>query len=188
MSTCNVDTSAQKIDKRAVRRKAEVFLKQGLSKQEIFEQLKQEFQHAKVVAKVLKCAPTPNQKKKYRGLNVLLFFSLLPMLILVAYNVELNASFIYVFMLYVVVKVIPRFYIAITTFSFLSLVISSIMFFFETNPNLWAIWLMLGLNTVSLVLSYILNQKFCPNVEERKEKYIDKQGLTRMRIIYTFTE
>jgi len=187
MSDCNVDVSANKIDKKAVRERSNLLMRQGKTKQETFEQLKKEFRHAKIIVKILKCIPSNYRKKKYRWLNHLLLISLLPIFLLLTYYTSWAVSF-YILMLYVVARLIARYYLAITAFSFVIMIISTLLFFLEENTNILVILILVFLNLTTLVLSYKLEQKLCPKVMEQKEKYIDKQGLTRVRIIYTFTD
>lgn len=188
MSSCNIDVSADKLNKQEIRLAAQKLIKEGKTKQESFEILKIEFNYSKVIAKILKCIPTQNQKDRYRILNYLLFFSLLIPLVLYASQLSYAASAIYLLFLYFVLKIVPRMYIWISTISLISVISLSVIYFMEIQVNV-ILYLLLALsNIITLTLSIILEQKFCPLVQETKERYFDKFGVTRRRIIYTFTE
>ena len=68
--------------------------------------------------------------------------------------------------------------------------LSNVLFDLESFDEFFfaKLLILLILSLSSLFLSYKLEKKLCPKPTETREKYIDKQGTTRVRIIYTFTE
>ena len=188
MSNCNVDVSANKIDKKAIAKEAKLLIRQGKTKQEAFEQLKKQFHHAKVISKILSCIPTPKQKEKYKILNyTLLATLLLPFLFFLSQD-NWETSLWYSISLYAVIWVKPKLYTVITAQSLILSIISIFVLIFGEIFLAWSLLAILILSLSSLFLSYKLEKKFCPKPTEIREKYIDKQGATRVRIIYTFTE
>ena len=188
MSDCNIDVSADKVNKTEIRLAAQNLIRQGWSKQKSFEILKKEYQYSKIISKILRCIPSRAQKQNYRILNYLLLFSLLLPMLLFASQLYYVASLTYVVFIYVVLQMQVRFYIWISAFSLISLVSALTVIFLDNQIFVISIWLMMGANLASLILSIFLEQKLCPKVKQTKEKYIDKLGITRRRIIYNFTE
>ncbi len=188
MSSCNVDLSANKLNKQEIRRAAQNLIREGKSKQESLAILKKKYHHTKFIVKVLSCLPTLNQKKKYQFINYILFISLLISLALFATNLAFGASIIYALLSVVVIKIIPKFYIWISAISLISLSSISVIYFSEPQGSVFLFLTVALSNITSLILSFYLEQKLCPKAEETKEKYLDNSGTTRIRIIYTFTE
>lgn len=191
MSSCNVDVSAKKIDKQAVRQRAQYFIDKGFSKQETLEYLRQEFHHTKTAIKTLRCTLSAQQKQKYKLLN----WTLLSILLVIFISTCLQASVqtpgtasIYAFFMYLVVKFRVRLYIWIYTFSGLFLIASVTIFLLSTEQ--WGLLsvLLVFFNIITLILSFYIEQKLCPKVVQEKEKYIDSNGQVKIRIIYTFTD
>jgi hypothetical protein len=188
MANCNVDVSANKIDKKAIAKEASILIRRGKTKQEAFEQLKKQFYHAKAISKILTCIPTPKQKEKYKLLNYILFATLFLPFVFFLSQYNWGASLLYSVLLYAVIWVKPRLYIGITALSFIfSIIIIFILFFGEVLLS-WVLLALLVLSLSSLFLSNKLEKKFCPKPKETREKYIDKQGAIRVRIIYTFAD
>ena len=188
MSSCNVDVSANKINKQEIRIAAQELIKKGFSKQESFEILKKRFHYSKIIAKILSCIPTQTQKKKYRIINYILLINLLILVSLFLSQSFYIASLTYTLLMYYVIKTIPKMYIWLTTISLISIFLVFVIYFLSTEMTFLLFFILLLLNSLNLVLSYYLNYKLCPKTGERREKYIDKEGATKIRIIYTFTE
>lgn len=177
--------------KKSIREEAKELLKQGKSRQEIYEQLTEKFKYRKIVADVLKNLPSKKAKDKYQKWN----FILLGLLILTAVIYFLATPTIgivlwYGLMIYAVARMLTRYYLWVTILTALGLIGGAVAIFAGDSHSInWInIVVLLVLNIPLIVLPIWLTNKLTPNPVEKKERYQGKDGRQKMRLTYEFPE
>jgi len=173
----------------------------GKTKQETFENFKEESQLSyEEIAKIVDLYPTLQAREKYKPLNIILI-ALLSLTILfkilvgVLFIIVNGITWLPVLFIFPIINIL--FLIAIATYSHDShkwLAIFTILALFREIPN------MLGeafgpLTLIDLAiyagligLGFYLNSKFYPNYLTVKERYTDNQGEMRMRNVVKFED
>lgn len=181
----------EKLNKKEIRDEARQLLKQGTSKQDTFEILREKYKYAKDVADILKNLPSQQAIEKYRKWNyVLLGLLVLSTAIFFWAKPTLGITLWYGLLIYAVARILVKYYIWVTLLSAI-VIISSIAVFltYQRAVTNWTdIIIMLSLIIPTFILPIWLEKKLCPKPTERKEQYTNEQGQQRLKIVYEFAE
>lgn len=165
---------------------------QGKTKQEIYEELVNEYKYRNKIADIIRYTPTVERLKKYSIWNTvyLVFISLITLLSFMQPSVGI--IWLVVLIVLVALKRFKYYYWntilgAVTVISVLALTLyqgmnngfdSTLILIFSSIP----------LAMIFIIAGHYLPKKMTPEHTERKEKYIDKSGNDRLRIIHLFEE
>ena len=179
-----------KVDKKEVKKEAKQLLKQGSTKQETFNKLKEKYKYSKEIADIVKYIPSEKAKKKYSMWN----YILLAILIITTTLYMITAPSIgiilwYGLLIYAVARMLIKYYMWVTVFSALGLIGVIIGVATTGAIILWTnAIIFLILIIPSLIIPIWISKKFCPPPKEKKEMYIDIAGQKRLRIVYEFMD
>ena len=178
-------------DKKIIRVEAKELLKQGMSRQETYEQLTEKFKYRKTVADVLKNLPSKKAKDKYKKWN----FTLLGLLVVTTVIYFLATPTIviilwYGLLIYAVARMLTKYYIWVTALTAFGLIAGTVVIFMSdsSSTNWTNVLILLVLNLPILILPIWLTNKLTPNPIEKMEKYQGKDGRQRIRVHYEFPE
>ena len=182
---------AEKLNKKDVIIEAQQLLKQGISKQETFEILKEKYKFTKDVSDMLKNLPSQQAIQKYGKWNYVLLILLISTAILfLLESLSILILLWYGLQIYAVTKMLIKYYSWVSVFSSITL-ISFIGLIFTNeipNPNWRNTILLMTLSIPTLIIPLWLENKLCPKPTERMEKYTNSEGQQRLRIVYEFNE
>ncbi len=178
---------------------AKALLKQGKSRQETFELLREEHKLTKDVADSLHYLPTIMSMKKYRLWGVLqaaflvllgthLFFTgysegyihPVPTLIAIAY---------FGFLVQASARMQIKFYPWITFLMIISIISGAVVMIINfIDVSIFEAIIYFALSAIILAMSIWLDNKVCPKPKEIKEPFTDAAGRQRMRLRYEFAD
>ncbi|PCH99343.1 MAG: hypothetical protein COB85_00125 [Bacteroidetes bacterium] len=180
-----------KPDKKVIRTEARKLLKEGISRQTAYENLKTKYKNGKIVADLIKNLPSLEAIKLYGKWN----YMLLSLLILTAglymyASPSIGIVLWYGILIYGVARMLLKYYMWVAAMAAFGLIVSIVGIIFSGTDSLnWAAAvLVVCLNIPSLILPIWLEKRLCPKPSERKEKYTNKQGQQRMKVIYEFKD
>ena len=179
--------------------RAKELLKQGKSRQETFDVLKEEHKLAKDVAETLNYLPAKRSIRKYRPLGiaqaVLLwilgtwvvfsgysegYIPAIPTLIAIAY---------FGFLIQASARMQMKFYPWVTFLMIISIISGAVILIAElVNVQLVEAIGFFALSVVILALSIWLDKKVVPKAKEIKETFKDTTGRQRLRLRYDFED
>jgi len=177
--------------KREIKKEALELLKQGKSRQETFELLVEKFKYTTDVADVLQKLPSSKALAKYiKWNNILLGIMLLTTVVLLIIVRISPWLFWYGILIYVVAKRRFEYYIWISFISFIlsAGIIAIILRNFNESPNLLDTAFILSLFLTTTFLPFWIEKKLCPKPKEKKEIYTDQQGISKIKIVYEFSD
>jgi hypothetical protein len=181
----------EKLNTKEIRNEARQLLKQGTSKQETFEILKEKYKYSKDVADILKNLPSQQTIEKYGKWNyVLLGLLVLTALIFFWATPTIGIVLWYGLLIYAVAKMLVKYYIWVTAFSAFAIIgFIAIIFTSDGATTNWSnVIIMISLVIPTLILPMWLEKKLCPKPTERKEEYTNSQGQQRLKIVYEFPD
>jgi len=182
------------IDKKLVRKKAKQILKQGIAKQQTYEQLIEEFGNQAIMAQILKRIPSKQAWKKYGIWNY--FLAGLMILLIVMMNLvnpSIGVILWYGLPTIAILRKATRFYfwvLILAGFGTIGGLVALIKFSsegFETEVII-KLGIFLGLLIPAAFLAIWLPRKLTPEPNEEREIYDNEYGERRSRIIYKFIE
>ena len=179
------------LNKTAMRNEARQLLKEGTSKQETFEVLKEKYNVVKDLAEMLKTLPSKQAIDKYgKWNNVLLALLVLTTAIFLWTTPSPGILIWYGILIYAVAKRLVKYYVWLTVFSAILIIsLIAVVFTNDTAATSWiTIVVLLSLVIPTLVLPLWLEKKLCPEPTERKEVYTNSLGEERLKIVYEFAE
>ena len=172
-----------------IRSTAKLLLKEGKSKQEVFDELLEKYHYAKDVAEVLKYIPTNSSIAKYNGWNIVLLINLIIIIGLILLSSGSYVSVIYYVLITIVVfKKSLKHYVWVSVLSAVGLigVAGAAM-----NGDNWSWpWIIIVVVILAppLFISYWLPGKLSPPPIESKEQFTNAEGETRLRVVYSFKD
>ena len=163
----------------------------GLSKQEVYEKLCEQYRRNIDIAEILKPLTTVDRKRKYGVFHLML---LAVFISIIVYEVSYSDSFYsliwYGAFSYLVIasKISQYFWISIYQglFVLLPMLISAVR---QGGVYDWQLFLLLfGAHLLLLLFPIWLQRKTIPPPKEKKEVYTNKEGKNKVRIIYSFID
>ncbi len=180
-----------KPDKRIIRELAKRKLKAGKSKQEVYEELSEQFNFRNEVAEIVRFIPSNERKKKYEKWNIvyLVFLSLLTLIAFFAFNF---GSLWYIFLIALVASKQYKYYnwnIFIGVISLISIL--SVALYSGMDNGITTSWIIMVAVAIPITLVLIfagiyLPKFITPNYREEKEKYTNNEGNERLRLVHFF--
>ncbi len=178
---------------------ANALLKQGKSRQETYEILKEEHKLAKDVADALNYLPAKKTISKYRPWGIVqavLLTILFSQLVFTAYDdgyisavPTLVAIAYFGFLIQASARMQMKFYPWVTFLMIISIISGAVVMIAELiNVQLYEAIGFFGLSIVVLALSIWIEKKVCPKAKEIKEAYTDSAGRQRLRLRYEFED
>jgi len=166
-------------------------LKHGKSRQDTYLELKAKYGSGKVVVDVIENLPSLEAKKKYGIWN---YFLLALLLLITALFMRAAPSIgiviWYGLLIYAVARVLTKYYIWVTIMT--AIAIAGGLAAVVTNDLESVNWsnavIFLILNVPALILPIWLERKLCPAPTERREKYTNKEGKQKIRVVYEFRD
>ncbi len=178
---------------------ASALLKQGKSRQETYEILKEEHKLAKDVADALNYLPARKTINKYRPWGIVqavLLTILFSQLVFTAYDdgyisavPTLVAIAYFGFLIQASARMQMKFYPWITFLMIISIISGAVVMIAElVNVQLVEIIGFFTLSVLILAMSIWLDKKVVPKAREIKETYTDATGRQRLRLRYEFED
>ncbi len=177
-------------NKKEIKQEARKLLKEGASKQEAYETLKEKYKYSVVVSKILHYIPSQKAIKKYSKWNyVLLVLLLIQAGTFMWFEPSVLVLIYYGLLIYAVLSMLVKHYVWVSVLSFVALI--SFLAFIITDEALKIQWpeLLLILTYIpTLILPLWLDKKLCPKPMESKTTFTDSQGQQRVRVVHQFNE
>lgn len=178
-----------KIDKRKVRNEAMSMVRQGATRQETFNTLKEKYKYAKEIAAVVKFIPSKAAKKKYGIWNYILLAMLLAIMTLfMLSSPSIGILIWYGLLIYAVARMLVEYYIYVTVLSIFGLISGVAIFIISETMTLPDAIVLSIITLPSSILPIWISKRLCPSPNEKKESYTNKAGQQRLRIIYEFSD
>jgi phosphate/sulfate permease len=182
----------EKFDTKKISNLAKELIKQGKQKQEVYEELVNEYKYRNQIADIVRYSPSIEKQKKYLIWNTiyLIFLSLITLLSLL--NPTLGIIWLVLLVAIVALKKF-KYYYWNTILGVITIIsVIGLAFYHGANDGFESVVLLIS---VSLPLALILiiggvylPKKLTPKYTERKEKYKDRNGKERIRIVHLFEE
>ena len=174
-----------------IQKKINKRLKEGRSKQDIYEELKVNDSNKKKLAKLIHSTVSPDKKRKYRIKNIALIVCLIISSLLEFYTRKFDSFIIFnIILLVVAFAFYVRYYLWIIIKDALNLILyGSVIFNFErlSINNILVYCAILLISTASLVISLDLIKKLNPKLGFKKVDVI-KEGKKSTKTRYDFLE
>lgn len=167
-------------------------LKSGLTKQQVFEELIQENNLGKELAKIIQSVPSFQSLKRFKTLHVLFFVLMIVLLIFLILNSDYPGIIWTIPMIYVIATKQSRYYGWAVWPSLyglgpgISLILRPIAGS-ETSSIIFGAFIAL-ISILISVLGFYLSAKLTPSYVESKELYQDDDGNSRYRLTIKFKE
>ena len=178
-----------KIDRKKVRKQAKTLINQGKSKQEVYDELVTEYKYRNEIAEIVRYTPTTEKLRKYSIWNTLylIFISLITLLLLL----QPTLGIIWFILLIVIVASKKFKYYYWNSILGLVMIISVVALSLYEGTNdgsetILATIITLTTAIITILAGIILPRKITPKYIEKKEKYLDKNGKEKLRIIHIF--
>lgn len=182
---------AEILNKKEVRKEAKELLKQGISKQQVFERLVEKHLYSIEIADILSNIPSPKAISKY-GVwnNVLLGVIILNALIFFISSPPIGVSLWFGLLIYGVLTKKINYYKWVAILSFLIITIFVVLMFNDSGGNDFSFSLIsiLTINLISCILPIWLERKLCPKPKEDKILYTNSLGEQKYKMTYQFKD
>ena len=181
----------EKINKKEILKEAIRLLKEGSSKQEVFDALSIKYSNTKVVADIITYIPSQAAIKKYGIWNYVLLGVLIIIPVIILIGAPPNAALLYfILLIYIVVKRFVRYYswIAVIAAVFLLSMIGYIFVGNTRNVNWIQFGVLAGGSVILLILSLWIQSKLCPPPIESREENVNKNGERKLKIRFQFKD
>lgn len=180
-------------DKNRIGKEAAQLSKQGMSRQEMYDKLVEEYHERITIAEIVENTPTLKAKQKWGGLNAILLTILIVIAIIDLVDLSFVGLAIDILFIYGVYNYKTKYYSWISVRAFVSVVSGTILLLSlnkeETGVfTLVLMGIVLLMILISLLLGIYLNNKICPDAEIIKEPYINENGENRLRAIHRFKD
>jgi hypothetical protein len=181
-----------KVNKETLKKEAAKHLNQGKTKQEVYEALLALSRNRSLVANVVRYTPTKKKLKKWGIWNTLFLVFISVLILLSLFQLSINIIWLVLLLIIVAMKRFELYYFH-TIFGVLVFLGFSGLFFYQMvnegfNQSLLRFVYVLPIPIVFIAAGIILTQKITPKFREKKEKYIDKHGRERIRIVHLFED
>ncbi len=182
-----------------LQKQAKALLKQGKSRQETFELLREEHKLAKDVADSLNYLPNHKIAQKYRLYGILqaVLLALLGLLIFLKSHSEglihaiptLIVIAYFGFLIQASARMQIIFYPWVTFLMIIAIISGAVVMIIDImNVVTYEAIIFFALSSVILAMSIWLDNKVCPKPKEIKETYTDASGRQRIRLRYKFED
>jgi len=185
-----------KIDKKQVKNLVQEKIKLGLTKQSIYEELNHEFNGGESIAEIVQSIPSAQALKQYKFLHVL-FLVLLFVLITLLLLSQSYAGILWTApMVYFAISRKARYYGWACVAGIYGLLpgLQFVLLAIE-RPNIigYIVFLVIGIIIMLIsigiaFLGFYLRGKLTPSYIEKKELYINSEGLKRLRLVFEFKD
>lgn len=180
----------KEFDSKNIRKLAKEQLVQGKSKQEIYEELVKEFKFRNKIADIVRYTPTVERSKKYSIWNALylIYISIITLLSLL--QPSLGIIWLVLLIVIVALKKFKYYYwnTILGTIAIIAFVALALYQVAHNEAGTTLSFLILPIALVFIIAGIYLPKIMTPKYKERKEKYIDKNGNERLRIVHIFEE
>lgn len=180
----------QKEDKKKISKEAKDLIKQGKSKQEVYDELVDKYKYRNAIADIVRFTPSLERLKKYSAWNTafLIIVSLLTLLSI--FNITLGIIW-FVFIIIIVAMKKYKYYYWITILGAITIMVSFALYFLsgengESDVDLATLIGSLIIAIIFILAGTILPKKITPPYTERKEKFIDKNGKQKLMVVHVF--
>lgn len=188
----NID---MKIDKKQVKNLVQEKMKLGLTKQAIYEELHHEFNGGKIIADIVQSIPSAQALKRYKFIHVLflvLLFVLITLLLLAQSYIGILWT---APMVYFAITRKARYYGWACVAGIYGLFPGILILKSIECSNTISFVLFLVIGIIIMLISigigffgFYLRSKLTPSYTEKKELYINSEGLNRFRLIFEFKD
>lgn len=176
-------------DKKKVRALAREMIKQGKSKQEVYDELVKQFYFRNEIADIVVEIPSNERWKSYGILNTLTLVFLL-LLVIASLYTQQYISIIFPGLLawLVFTKKFSR-YFWLMLFGGISALSIIVIFIFASGEfDTISLLISLGGSALLFMAGYALPRMLTPEYQEVKEFYINDQGKKKIRLVHRFVE
>ena len=181
-----------KIDKKKIQDLAKVLLTEGKTKQEVYEELVSQFKYRNIIADIVRYTPSKERLKKYSIWNTLylVFISLITLLSLL----QPTLGIIWLILLIVLVAMKKfKYYYWNTILGVITIISVLALTLYQGMNNGFESTLIMLLFSIPIALIFIFAGIYLPKImtpkyNEKKEKYIDKNGKEKLRLIHIFEQ
>lgn len=180
--------------KKAIRKAASTFLREGQSRQATYDALRKEYPPQEV-AWVLENLPSTAARRKYGPYNKLLLLILVFNLGFYLWQGWGQWSFqlygfalIQLLMIYAVARRQTRYYTWVSVLSGVNLLTLAALVMNSSQTVNGLFWAMAALHLVLLIMPFWLARKLTPPVQKVKEAYTSKSGLSKKRLVIQFPD
>ncbi|MEI6852884.1 MAG: hypothetical protein WCL06_08580 [Bacteroidota bacterium] len=184
------------IDEKQIKKLAQEKIKQGLTKQAIYEELHEEFHGGQKIANIIQSLPSAQASQRYKAWHMLF-------LVLLCVSVGLQMlSINFAGILWTVPMIVfaamhkSRFYGWACIPGIYGLLLAAVVIaqiHSSRHPLTTVLFVILGIS-IFLVsgfitfLGFFLRSKLTPSYIESKEMYENREGHTRLRLVFTFRD
>lgn len=166
-------------------------MRQGNSRQAVFDTLAEKYHFEKTVADIVKHLPSAQAIEKYGKWNKLLLgLFIFETVLLLWLGKEINLVLWMGFLIYAVNTMQVQYYMFISLISGFGIMFFVAMLIINEQDSInWLrIIAMAPIVIPTLILPIWLEKRLCPQPKESKEMYTNSQGQKRLRVVYEFVD
>ncbi|MBN2730220.1 MAG: hypothetical protein JXR53_13425 [Bacteroidales bacterium] len=180
-----------KVDKTEIQKLVKELIGQGKSKQEVYDEMVGEFQNRKMIAEIVRFTPSVTRLKKYGIWNNLYLVFVSIITILSFYRPTLGIIWLGLLVIIVASKRF-KYYYWNTLLGLIIIIVSCLLalrYFmngngFDSVGMKFLLALFIGI--IFTIGGALLPKILTPKYKEKWEKYLDNNGIEKMRIQYVF--